>query len=170
MSPLARSLFLTGLTLLLAPIAACQPQTTASPTPSTSSVSSVAVATSGLPESRSTPAATSTIPPAESAESRTASPNSTRPAPVAQVALPDDLTPVPDQVCQASSFYRVNTIDGAPVQVKSDDGVTKTVANATIVLFQTAAARGNRSQITIPGGFTGWTDDRNLKMLGRVIN
>jgi hypothetical protein len=76
-------------------------------------------------------------------------------------APPSNLAPIEDAACQGG-FRQVMTADGSPLVVRGNEGKEKTVANDTIVLVNLSAARGDRSEITIPGGFTGWVDDRSL--------
>lgn len=67
-----------------------------------------------------------------------------------------------DPICR-SYFRQITTADASPAVVKADNGTEKSVSNGTIVRFNLAAARGDRSEITLPDGFRGWIDNKNLR-------
>ncbi len=63
---------------------------------------------------------------------------------------------------QCQNYFRQVVTPGGSATVRMETGPEKTIAPGTVVLFTLGAAKGNRSEIQLPGGGKGWIEDRYL--------
>ena len=106
------------------------------------------------------------VPTAPTGTLPTTSPTSTA-SPIASpttTALGTASSPKPGTAAapQCQNYFRQVVTPGGSATVRTETGPEKTIAPGTVVLFTLGAAKGNRSEIQLPGGGKGWIEDRYL--------
>ena len=133
----------------------------------TRSSNSPPVAATSSPELLPQPPALPTAPTAPGTSRATATPTpivspTTSPTSAANPAPSSAGKPGTAAAPQCQNYFRQVVTPGGSVTVRTANGPETTIAPGTVVLFSLGSARGNRSEIQLPGGGTGWIEDRYL--------